>query len=275
MSIINILQDFKYGRILYQARDRYIGQSIALYGEYSEGETALYRQLVKPGNTVVEVGANIGSLTIPLAQMVTETGRVLAFEPQRLIFQILCGNMALNNLNNVYCYNKGVGSKKDTIKIEDRKGFAPDSNPGGFAIIQVEEGYEIDIVPLDDLHLTACDFLKIDVEGMELEVFKGAEHTLKKFQPIIYTEASNAKKNLEIAKFLRPLGYKIYDHPVHLFNSNNYYGNETDYFKGTGYTIDGKLLPNAEITSFNWVCIPQTKNLTMKGFREIKEGERY
>ena len=87
MSIINICHDFKYGKIIYNTRDRYIGRSLAAYGEYSQGEAELYKQLLRSGDTVIEVGANMGSLTVPLARFVGEAGRVIAFEPQRLIFK--------------------------------------------------------------------------------------------------------------------------------------------------------------------------------------------
>ena len=64
MSIINICHDFKYGKIIYNARDRYIGRSLSVYGEYSHNEAELYRQLLRSGDTVIEAGANMGSLTI-------------------------------------------------------------------------------------------------------------------------------------------------------------------------------------------------------------------
>ena len=115
MSIINICHDFKYGKIIYNARDRYIGRSLSVYGEYSHNEAELYRQLLRSGDTVIEAGANMGSLTIPLARFVGESGKVIAFEPQRLIFQILAGNAAINSLTNVYAYNKGVGAKCRTL----------------------------------------------------------------------------------------------------------------------------------------------------------------
>ena len=87
--------------MLYNFHDLYIGRSLDLYGEYSEGEIDLFGQIVQPGQVVVEVGANIGAHTVFLAHRSGPAARVLAFEPQRIVFQTLCANLALNSITNV------------------------------------------------------------------------------------------------------------------------------------------------------------------------------
>lgn len=270
MPIINVVHDFRYGKIMYPARDRYIGRALAVYGEYSEGEAQLYRQLIKEGDTVVEAGANIGSLTIPLARFVGEQGRVIAFEPQRLIFQILCGNIALNNLTNVYCYNKGVSDKASSILIDDPKAFEPDANTGNFVINSRPEGYQIDLVRLDDLNLKACRLLKIDVEGMELQVLKGAAAMIKKLRPFIYTEANNSEKNKELLQYLKAMNYKIYEHRPPFFNPNNFYGNQENIFIQEVFSLEGKPVCKGNIISYDWLCIPAEMQVDMKGFNEVE-----
>ena len=86
----------RYGTLLFNQNDRFIGKSLELYGEYSEGEIDLFRQVVQPGTIVLEIGANIGTHTLFFARQVGHDGLVIAFEPQRLVFQCLCANMALN-----------------------------------------------------------------------------------------------------------------------------------------------------------------------------------
>ncbi|WP_307760651.1 FkbM family methyltransferase [uncultured Phascolarctobacterium sp.] len=212
MSIINICHDFKYGKIIYNTRDRYIGRSLAAYGEYSQGEAELYKQLLRSGDTVIEVGANMGSLTVPLARFVGEAGRVIVFEPQRLIFQILAGNAAINSLTNIYAYNKGVGAKYGTIVIDDPKEFCPDFNTGGVKLTAVKAGYAVDIVTLDGLGIEQCSLLKIDCEGMERDVLEGGRALIGKCRPIIYMERSEGCLGL-----LREYSYQVYGHTVPLF----------------------------------------------------------
>jgi hypothetical protein len=93
----NRLKACRYGTLLYNINDRYIGQALDLYGEYSEGEVVLFRRIVRPGDIVLDVGANLGAHTIFFSTAVGPRGAVLAFEPQRLVFQALCANMALNS----------------------------------------------------------------------------------------------------------------------------------------------------------------------------------
>src|SRR5687767_11609897 len=86
----------KHAVMMYYSNDEYIGRSLDLYGEFSEGETELFQQIVRPGMTVIDAGANIGIHTVYFATAAGPTGRVFAIEPQRVIFHALCGNIALN-----------------------------------------------------------------------------------------------------------------------------------------------------------------------------------
>ena len=86
---------------MYLLNDAYIGRSLDVYGEYSEGEIDLFRQLLRPGDVAIDVGANIGALTVAMARLVQPGGAIVAFEPQRAIFDILCDNLRLNGLANV------------------------------------------------------------------------------------------------------------------------------------------------------------------------------
>ena len=88
----------KHGRLAYLPLDTYVGRSLATYGEYSDQEVAFLQSLIQPGSVVVEVGANIGAITVPLARTVGESGRVLAFEPQTVVWELLTRNLRDNGL---------------------------------------------------------------------------------------------------------------------------------------------------------------------------------
>ena len=110
------LKDCRWGRFLLLRGDM-ISTYADVYGEWSELEVSLYRRLLKTDSVVVEVGANLGLHTVPLAK-IASSGRVICFEPQRLIFNILCGNLALNNLVNVDAHRRVVGERAEIVTIE-------------------------------------------------------------------------------------------------------------------------------------------------------------
>src|SRR5260221_11325843 len=107
----------KHGRFLVLDNDYYIGRLLLRDGLYGEEEIELFKMLLRPGDIVVEAGSNIGSLTIPIARLVGEKGTVLAFEPQRPLYNMLCGNLALNEISNVEPHCIGVGATDDEMII--------------------------------------------------------------------------------------------------------------------------------------------------------------
>src|SRR5882762_7707062 len=107
----------RYGLMLYPANDMFIGPCLETYGEYGAEEANTFRQLIRPGDVVADIGANIGSHTLLYSQLVGPQGRVIAFEPQPKIFHMLCANLALNGLANVATYQAGVGREAGVLKV--------------------------------------------------------------------------------------------------------------------------------------------------------------
>ena len=77
----------RYGWMLYSVKRIYVGKCLDLYGQYSEGEVKLMRTFLREGDTAIDVGANIGALTVPMSQMVGKNGRVYAIEadPENMV----------------------------------------------------------------------------------------------------------------------------------------------------------------------------------------------
>src|SRR3990172_11998176 len=113
---MNKLVESRYGPIIYPDKDVYIGRSLEQYGEYSYHEIEFLKSLVNAGDVVIDVGANIGALTIPLAQKVGPSGYLVAFEPQQYIYYILCGNVAVNNILNTHVFQRVVSNVNDQMR---------------------------------------------------------------------------------------------------------------------------------------------------------------
>ncbi len=213
------LKRCKYGWMLFQGQ--FIGTSFDLYGEYSESEVAVMRSFVRPGFVVIDVGANIGSLTVPLAQMVGENGRVYAIESHAENFNILCANLALNDLKNTKPINAFVASSADVDTA------SPVWGEHAF----VSKTWGAPFISLDQLELSECALLKVNVDGKELDVLRSGEMLLERFRPILYLENDVQAASADLIAFIqRDIGYDLYWHPAPLFNETNYFANSLNHW---------------------------------------------
>jgi FkbM family methyltransferase len=218
----------RHGRFICQDNDQYVGRSLVEYGEYSESEWALIDRVLKPGDIAVEAGANIGALTVPIAQRVGREGRVYAFEPQRLVYQMLCGNLALNAIENVFALAVAVGDRAGQVRMPTIH-YGEDHNYGGVSLGN-EQGEAVAMGTVDALGLDRLDLLKADVEGAELLVLRGAEATIRKYWPVLYLEDDRREQSPALLGYIRSLGYDIWWHTPPLFNPANHHGNPNNVF---------------------------------------------
>ena len=91
----------KHGKFFFPRYDVGVGDSLREYGEFSEAELILMLSFINEGDTVLDIGSNIGAFTIPFAKKVGFKGKVYAFEPQSFIFRILKENVKINKLSNI------------------------------------------------------------------------------------------------------------------------------------------------------------------------------
>jgi FkbM family methyltransferase len=220
--------------MLYLPEDRYIGKGLDLYGEFSEGEVEVFRDFIKPDWTVLDIGANHGSHTVFFGK----TAKVVhAFEPQRILHQILCANVALNALTNVHTYQVAVGREAGSTNVP-LVDYTQNNNFG--AIPMGDTGEPVSLVTIDSLNLD-CQFMKIDVEGMECAVIDGASATIRRCQPVIYTENDHNNSGPLIEKLLS-LNYQCYWHLPTYFNRDNYRG-KTDSIWGNQVSVNMLCVP--------------------------------
>lgn len=219
----------RHGTFLYPANDAYIGRALELYGEWSEGEVKLIEHFVGDGACVVEVGSNLGSHTVPLARLVGPNGRVIAFEPQRLIHQILCANLMNNRVFNVQSFNAAVGNNgKDVFVPEIHLGQA--YNFGAVRVGSVG-GHRVPTMTIDSLDLQRVDFIKIDAEDCEPQVLLGAFETIQRHRPAMLIEY-NLHMRAAIDRVLRLFDYRAWFFNENIFSAANFKGNKENVFGG-------------------------------------------
>jgi len=234
----HVLAHGRYGRMLVNRNDLYVGEAHLHCGEYGEAEVSCLRSLVRPGDHLVMCGANIGSLVVPLAQAIGREGRVLAFEPQRHVFTLLCANIALNNCHHVEAFRYAVGADRGLVRIPL---LDPDQkiNAGGVSV-----GAGDDAVPclsIDSMQLQRVDLLQADVEGSEYAVLTGAADTIAQHHPVLYLEADRPEQRGAMLTWLVDAGYEVYEHTPPLWNPDNFLQETEVRWK--------------DVVSINWLCI--------------------
>jgi FkbM family methyltransferase len=233
----------RHGTMMYNVNDAFIGRSLDLYGEWCDDEVFVLGQILSPGNVVIDVGANIGTHTVFFAKRVTPNGIVIAFEPQRLVYQTLCGNIALNGLTNVSSFLAAVGETRDKLvfpSIDPRVTF-------NFGAVRGEAqgpGETVDVIPIDELGLPRCALIKIDVEGMEAKVIAGAKETILRCRPALFLENDTVERSREVLEAVESIGYKAFWQISNYYNPKNFFGNREDVF--------GRFQPQANV-----LCVPK------------------
>jgi FkbM family methyltransferase len=182
---------------LYLGND--LSKCIYVGGAFEPNEFAFLGELLRPGMTFVDVGANDGVYTLFAARRVSPGGRVVAFEPSGREYDRLVANISLNRLDNVEALRAAVSDRdgEGTIAVA---GYGHEGlNTLGHAVAneQVETiGHErVELVRLDSVlsaRLSRLDVLKIDAEGAELQVLEGAQETLERFRPVMQLEVQEA-----------------------------------------------------------------------------------
>jgi len=214
----------RQGAFIINKYDTGVGWQLSQKGAYDPNEIDLLQQIVRAlgkNCTVLDIGANIGIHSVCLSDCVGEYGKIYAFEAQRIIFNMLAGNIALNSIENVYCYHKAVGAVKSQIAIPQfdySKTLSFGSVEFGekqqekigqerLNISQLQE--YVEIITIDSLSLPEVHLIKIDVEGMEIDVLKGAFQTINRCQPVLFVEYIKSNKE-ELANWLIKMGYDLY-----------------------------------------------------------------
>jgi len=220
-----IITDFDDDLIIRLDRSAFMGSSIYWYGHHAGGEIRLLKQILKPEMVFVDVGANQGEFTLCAAKRLP-AGRVLSFEPYSQVYQQLIDNIALNGFDNVTTYRLALSDKTGVASIMIPSGIQPDRsfNEGLASLFAHRDGHVmVETVTMNLLDrvlqenpIHRVDVVKLDVEGAELSVLRGAKLTLARHRPAIITEIHEAAFHAagygyeEFLGLLGGFGYEFY-----------------------------------------------------------------
>lgn len=232
----------RHGYMFVNSND-FIGQTLEQFGEWAYSEIDLLTQVIKPGQVVLDIGANIGTHSLSFSTLVQPGGYVFSFEPQRISFEFLCANIVSNNLTNVFPMHAGVADKpgKIYVPIVDPTKAA---NAGAFAIQGYSAGDPVDIVTVDSLRLGRCNLIKADVEGMEYPVLLGARQTIETHRPALFIENNFEEHSEKIITLIKEWRYRLW------------------WFFST-YS-NPKYAPD-----FNLLCLPEEMDMPVTGLAEV------
>ena len=217
MQINNFVSiDSIYGKFIVNRHCSYQAEALIKTGsthiESELGNISTIINILPEGAVAIDAGANIGFVRIPLANWLSKKGGVVyAYEVQRMFYYALCGSAALNDISNLFVHNCGLGATKKTLKVPIQNY----SQPKDFGTLSLKKqdninNYEnVEIITIDSLNLSRLDFLKIDVEGMEIEVLIGGRETIRKNRPWCWIEYWMVDKEL-LKKQFDGLNYAIY-----------------------------------------------------------------
>eukprot|EP00445_Apocalathium_hangoei_P017634 CAMPEP_0203907068 /NCGR_PEP_ID=MMETSP0359-20131031/48605_1 /ASSEMBLY_ACC=CAM_ASM_000338 /TAXON_ID=268821 /ORGANISM="Scrippsiella Hangoei, Strain SHTV-5" /LENGTH=963 /DNA_ID=CAMNT_0050831827 /DNA_START=197 /DNA_END=3084 /DNA_ORIENTATION=+ len=263
-EVVNRLVSTRSGSpMLYNVFDLYVGRSLEEYGEWLALESSVHAALLegrKAGSVVIEVGANIGALTVPLGKMVGRGGRVISTEADRFNAQLLAANVALAQLLNVETLQVVVGATSGVAEVMDeaasRTAFTDfrstrRSRPaaaattagvgevGGFVAPGLRSAQRVTVDQLA-AGFSRLDLLKIGhVSEAPGAVLRGARQTLQRLGPWLLVEVPRLVELEDIQNSLQRLGYDCMRCDVALFNADNWRGARSDIFVPAGSHVQG------------------------------------
>ena len=212
------------------------------------GTQSVLLTLLQPGDTFVDIGANVGMATLTAARAVGPGGRILAFEPNPEVSSILAQSLRRNGLDQVELHPCGIGERPGHFSL-----FVPDSNhgeaslgtqfadrPGKLVEVDVVDGSRLDA-------LDGCNFIKIDVEGYEVHVIEAITETIRRHRPFVSTEVVErhlkrcGNSVAELAESLSRLSYTGFRY-FHVPAGHTHLQAKLEAFQASGPISDSDVL---------------------------------
>ena len=249
-------QIFRHGIFSYYENDEYIGKSLSKYGEWSEPEVILLKQLLKNNENIIEIGSNIGTHTVPLAKHVFNGGVVYAIEPQSQNYKLLSNNIKDNKIKNVKILKLAISSKQGeaymnifnenlTNNYGDSKIFKNNFQNSESVLVKTLDQLFYD----DNKEKKSIKLIKCDAQGQELDIILGSKKIIDIYKPFLYLENDDINTSRALIENIKYMGYIMFWHLPPLYNPNNFLKNSNNIF--------------AKIISCNMLCIHKSTKIKL------------
>ena len=175
-------------------------------GTYELEKQKSLERFICPGMTIYDIGAQAGFYTLFFSRLAGDRGKVYAFEPCAYEARFLIDHVRLNHLDNVRVVQAAVGEKRELLSMSSDRGMCENrlgDDPDATLIVPT--------ISLDDSGLPAPDLIKMDVEGAESAVLRGAQRTLQDAAPVLFVALHGDRQRKACATIFRDAGYSIHD----------------------------------------------------------------
>jgi len=251
-----IKQKFKHGIFSYYLNDQYIGKSLSEYGEWSEAEVGLLKQLLPNNENIIEIGSNIGTHTIPLAKQVLKGGLVYAIEPQHQNHKLLLDNIKDNKLKNVKVLKIAISSKEGEAYMNTfNENITSNYGDSKIFSFNFKNAQSVPVKTLDQLFYNdfkdekSIKLIKCDAQGQELNIILGSKKIINKYKPYLYLENDDINTSRALIEIIKDMGYILFWHLPPLYNPDNFLKNNKNIFP--------------KIISCNMLCIHRSTKITL------------
>ena len=184
-------------------------------GRHEKDYVDAFADAIKPGDTVLDIGAQAGYFTLVASRRVGEKGKAIAFEPFPQNTAFIKAHCKLNNCNNVTLLEAAVGGSKSTRTFQSASVFMGhlSDSPASEEETESEDDLTVDVVTLDDLiednQFLVPNVMKIDTEGMEYWVLQGGKKLIQENRPVLFIATHGKKNQGRTLQLLKDWGYEI------------------------------------------------------------------